>query len=536
MIEVKFSPAACEISGYASVWHGAPDAVGDLVSPGAFTTSIARALPEMKREHAGPAIGRWTSAEEDSTGLKLSGVVTDPQTIADLRQGRIDGLSIGFVEKKSSTNAAGNRVLQVVDLHEVSLVKRPAKNSTRVLSIKSFKSCSTRKVSKMATTNETTACADNCDPAEDAATDDRISALESGLADHEKRLSSIEAGVNKSVKSLDAIQTMLRRPGAASVPASVETKSAEIETKAFSAYLRHGRETMEVAEVKSMRIADSSQGGYLAPVELYNQIEKNLVLNSPIRSIAKVANTGAFSVVLPARTSAPTMHWVGETETRTAAQSAYGQLEFPIWEMAGFVDVSQQLLEDSQFPIETEIATDIAAELARLEGNSFVTGTGVKQPLGFLNAGLTSVNSGSASTLTAPGIISLFHALPAQYRNVGTWVMSSDTLGVVRGLKDPATGTYLLMTSGLGNAPVSTILGRPVIEASSADMPAVGAGNYPICFGDWSAFRIFDRVGLSILRDNLTQATNGLVRFHIRKRLGAGVARTEALKLQKVSA
>ena len=46
---------------------------------------------------------------------------------------------------------------------------------------------------------------------------------------------------------------------------------------------------------------------------------------------------------------------------------------------------------------------------------------------------------------------------------------------------------------------------------------------------------IYDRVGISLLRDEYSVATSGLVRFHFRKRVGGGVTRAEAIKKLKIA-
>ncbi len=48
-------------------------------------------------------------------------------------------------------------------------------------------------------------------------------------------------------------------------------------------------------------------------------------------------------------------------------------------------------------------------------------------------------------------------------------------------------------------------------------------------------YRIFDRVALSVLRDPYSQATNGITRFHGRRRVGAGVARPAALRKLRIA-
>lgn len=96
-------------------------------------------------------------------------------------------------------------------------------------------------------------------------------------------------------------------------------------------------------------------------------------------------------------------------------------------------------------------------------------------------------------------------------------MMNRNTLVIIRTWKD-GNGRYLVLDPISEGAP-STLLGRPVVEMF--DMDDIGTGKFPVLFGDMSGYRIIDRVGLTTLRDPYTLATNGQVRFHARKRVGA---------------
>ena len=121
---------------------------------------------------------------------------------------------------------------------------------------------------------------------------------------------------------------------------------------------------------------------------------------------------------------------------------------------------------------------------------------------------------------------------PPAYRGNGAWMMNSTTVGAVRKLVT-STGAPLWVDS-LAAANPPTILGRPVIEA--IDMPDIAANAFPVVFGDFnSAYRIYDRVSLTLLRDPFTQATNGLVRFHARRRVGGDVVLAEAIRKLKIA-
>lgn len=92
----------------------------------------------------------------------------------------------------------------------------------------------------------------------------------------------------------------------------------------------------------------------------------------------------------------------------------------------------------------------------------------------------------------------------------------------------------MVAMAGLNNTPVTTLLGRPIVE--TPEMPDIANNAYPVAFGDFSqGYRVFDRVSLSILRDPYSQATNGMTRFHGRRRVAGGVGKAEAIRKLKIA-
>ncbi|MEI7606864.1 MAG: phage major capsid protein [Rhodospirillaceae bacterium] len=505
-LEVKFDASTATIIGYASVFGSVPDSGNDIVSPGAFSCADQ---PQMLREHkTGAVVGRWSSVSEDEIGLKVVGSVSDASTIADLRSGKLDGLSIGYVATKSRKDKSGRRLLDKVNLREISLVKRPMNNRTRVLSVKSAPAAKENSMLDY----------ESAGTADDSTT--------------ETKSVDIAAALAAVTTRLDKLETVSRRPGAAG---GVETKSADLETKAFAGFIRHGRESLDYHEVKSLRVSDDTAGGYLAPEQFVNELLRNLVLVSPVRSIARVSTTSAGNVILPKRTSTLTASWVGETDTRAASQAAYGQAQYPVAELACYTDVSNSLLEDAAFDIASELAFDFSEQFGKTEGAAFVNGDGVLKPRGFMtDTSITSVNSGDAAKITADSLLSLYHALPTFYSANAVWGMNRTTLGAIRTLKDK-NDRYILSFDGMPNAPAMTILGRPVVELP--DMQDVAGGTYPVIFGDFmQGYRIFDRVSLAVLRDPYSVQTSGQVRFHARRRVAGGVSKSEAFRTLKISA
>jgi HK97 family phage major capsid protein len=329
---------------------------------------------------------------------------------------------------------------------------------------------------------------------------------------------------------LDAIDVRTQRPGGTAERPNAE---AELQRRAFTGFLRYGPERLAADEARSLIVGDDTRGGYLAPPEFVAEVVKGIVEVSPVRQAARVGNTSSGSVILPKRTGRPTAVWVGEEEDRPETASTYGRVEIPVHEMACYVDVSLRLLEDAAVNVDAEVSADLSQEFGRLEGSAFISGDGVKKPLGFMvDSGVTYFANGHASALQADALIGLVYSLPAYYRNRGAWMMNGGTLTIVRKLKD-GQNNYLWQPSYQAGQP-ETLLGRPVIEA--IDMDDVGANKFPIAFGDFSsAFRIYDRVSLSVMRDPYSVATKGLVRFHARRRVGGGVVLGEAIKTLKIA-
>jgi HK97 family phage major capsid protein len=347
-----------------------------------------------------------------------------------------------------------------------------------------------------------------------------------------RRLDATERNAKAATDAADRIEVALNRlpldarggqPGAASTP----------ETKAFGAFIRRGREALDLDEVKSLRVSDDTAGGYLAPEQFVAEVIKNVVQFSPVRAAARVGSTAAGSVRIPKRTGTPTAGWVSEIGSRPATQPAYGQVEIPVNEAACYVDVSNQLLEDSAVDIYSELSMDLAEEFGRLEGYAFVLGDGVGKPEGLMAADAVQYTpTGSASDVTSDSLITALYALAPFYRGRAAWMMNGTSLAAVRKMKDER-GNYL-WAPGLAPGQPETLLGRPVVEA--VDMPDIGAGAFPIVVGDFQqAYRIYDRVQLGIIRDPYSVATTGLTRFHARRRVGGGVVKAEAIRKLKVA-
>ncbi len=228
------------------------------------------------------------------------------------------------------------------------------------------------------------------------------------------------------------------------------------------------------AEYKAMSVGNDTTGGYLAPAEYVRDILKTVTEISPARQLARVRTTGNKSILLPKRTGQFAALWTAENATRTETTGlTYGMLEIFTHELYAMIDISEQNLEDSAFNLGAEIAFEATEQFAVAEGAAFVSGNGVGKPEGFMtNASVSSVNSGSASAITADGLLSLKHSLKTAYARNATWALNRTTLGAVRRLKTATSGEYVWQ-SGLAIGKPNTIDGDPYVEVP--DMPSEAA-------------------------------------------------------------
>jgi HK97 family phage major capsid protein len=328
---------------------------------------------------------------------------------------------------------------------------------------------------------------------------------------------------------LDRIETRLARP---SVQIRNVPDDAELERKAFNSFLRRGWDGMEDLERKVLSAgvggSPSADGFALVPQNFLAEILKNLVQLSPMRQVARVQQvSGGGPVLIPRRLSTLSAAWVEELAQHATSEPTYDQVSVGLFEMRVTSEISNQLLEDAAFDMSAELARDFAEQFAFLEGQAFVSGTGVGQPQGFLTSANFAVTT---VVLNSDNMIDLFHSVATPYANAGAWLMNRFTMGQVRKLK-ASSGEYLWAESIAVDDP-PRILGRPVVEMPAMPNPGSGSpATASVAFGDWSqAYRIFDRTNLEVLRDPYTRARNSIVAFHARRRVGGSLVKAEAVR------
>ncbi|MEY8236468.1 phage major capsid protein [Lachnospiraceae bacterium 66-29] len=280
----------------------------------------------------------------------------------------------------------------------------------------------------------------------------------------------------------------------------------------------------------ALKVGTDSEGGYLVPDEYERTLVEALEEENIFRQMAKVIKTSSGDRKIPVVASKGTASWIDEEGAIPESDDAFGQVSIGAYKLGTMIKVSEELLNDSVFDLQSYISREFARRIGAREEEAFFNGDGKGKPLGVLAAAggaETGAIAASATAVTADELMDLFYSLKAPYRRKSVWVLNDSTIKAIRKLKDN-NGQYLWQPSLAAGTP-DMILGRPI--KTSAYMPAMAAGAKTIAFGDFSYYWIADRQGRSFKRLNELFAATGQVGFLATQRVDGKLILAEAVKV-----
>lgn len=340
------------------------------------------------------------------------------------------------------------------------------------------------------------------------------------------------------MERLEAMDSELSRPMNAPItekPARTREmdektgRASDAYKKAFWNQLRRKNEmTPELRN--ALEVGADSEGGYLVPDEFENTLVQGLTQNGVIRANAHVITTSSGLHKIPIVASHGSAAWIDEEGAYTESDEVFGQVQLDAHKVGTVIKVSEELLNDSAFNLESYISSEFSRRIGDKEEQAFLVGNGTAKPTGILNAtggGTVGVTAASATAITADELVDLYYALGAPYRKNAVWILNDATIKLIRKLKT-GDGQYLWQP-GIKDGELNTILGRPYF--TSPYMPTAAAGAKTIIFGDLSYYWIGDRQGITFKRLNELYAGNGQVGFMASKRLDGKTVLAEAIQI-----
>eukprot|EP00752_Nemacystus_decipiens_P019153 g17209.t1 len=375
---------------------------------------------------------------------------------------------------------------------------------------------------------------------------------------HDKldRINAFMADAQETIDKQAAEIAALKANGAGSVEESLETEVQAQYRGDFFAWVQDGEnETSIKASQRNPEImADASvgtdaDGGFTAPVEWDRTITKKRVDISPMRRYASSQNVTGQGFRRLYSIGGTSSGWVGETGARPKTNtSQLNDYAFSFGEIYANPAATAQILDDSEINFVAWLAEEVNTEVAKQEGTAYVSGDGVNKPKGFLNyttaleaaldpslrhplGPIAEVNSGAISDLTLEGIIDLIYDLPED-RSLGALVFANrKTWARVRKFKD-TTGQFIWQPPVAAGQP-ATVFGAPAVELSG--MPDIAANALSMAYGNMAqTYRIFDRLGMRVLRDPYTNKP--YIMFYTTMRVGGGLWNPEWMRYHKIAA
>lgn len=196
------------------------------------------------------------------------------------------------------------------------------------------------------------------------------------------------------------------RPEPTKAEAKVEEKTgraSDAYKNAFWAQAR-SRNGMTYEVRNALQEGTDSEGGYLVPDEYEHTLIQALNESNIIRSRARVITTSNGLHKIPVVASHGSAAWMEEEDAYTESDEAFTQVNLDAHKVGTLIKVSEELLQDSAFDLESYIRSEFSRRIGDKEEDAFLNGNGTHKPTGILNAtggAQVGVTAASATAITA---------------------------------------------------------------------------------------------------------------------------------------
>ena len=311
-------------------------------------------------------------------------------------------------------------------------------------------------------------------------------------------------------------------------PYVMSTQSEEKKGRASDAYKKAMLTAMrtnfrQISDVLSEGV--DADGGYLVPIEYDRRLIDVLEEENIMRSLAtKITTSGEHKINIAA--TKPAAAWIEEGGALTFGDATFDQTFLDAFKLHVAIKVTEELLYDNAFNLESYIITQFGKALANAEEDAFLNGSGAGKPTGIFDStkGGHVVNTLTAA-IKSDDMLDLVYGLERPYRKNASFIMNDATLAQLRKLKDN-NGAYIWQPSYQADES-DRILGYTVHTSAYAPADA-------IAFGDYSYYNIGDRGSRSFKQLNELFAGNGMIGFVAKERVDGKLILPEAVQILKL--
>src|SRR5699024_6759607 len=128
----------------------------------------------------------------------------------------------------------------------------------------------------------------------------------------------------------------------------------------------------------------------------------------------KVIQTSSGDRKIPVVATKVTASWIDDEGAYTESDDSFGPVSIAAYKLGTMIKVSEELVNDSVFDLESYISREFARRIGAKEEEAFFTGDGSGKPLGILassGGAETGITAASATAITADELIDLFYSL-----------------------------------------------------------------------------------------------------------------------------
>lgn len=247
-----------------------------------------------------------------------------------------------------------------------------------------------------------------------------------------------------------------------------------------------------------------ADGGFLIPEYLRSELLRVALEKALVRGRARVVPMETLTVPFPMIDTTSnasniyggvTAYWTEEAASLTDSSPTFGRVKLEAKKLTAYSEIPNELFADSIISLQMFINEIFPEAIAWFEDVAFIRGSGVGEPLGFLNSTATvTVNKEAgqpSGTLVWENIVKMYARMLPSSLDSAVWIAHIDTFPelATMALSIGTAGSAIWLNNGVGPAPMS-ILGRPVVFTEKVN--SLGTQG-DINFVDLSYYLIGDR-------------------------------------------
>lgn len=287
-------------------------------------------------------------------------------------------------------------------------------------------------------------------------------------------------------------------------------------------------------QAKTIRTDSNAEGGWYVPEPLVIRLMDEMDEISDVRPFISTERTAAKSSSVVASTKTPEAYYEGEAEEDEEDGINLRAETLTNYRLGLTIPTTQDALMASAQPLEDIIFRKGKKGIMKKENRMYIVGNTPKVPEGMLANAEVLANAFESSTIGAidwKDMLRITGQLVSGYAPM--FAMNRRTLAELRVQVDDA-GNPVFQIDMRGAAP-NTIAGHNY--AIWPDMPDIGAGTYPVMFGDFAeAYLATDWTEITVIRDPYSKKRKQVVEFTMAKWGTGQVVMPEAIIPLKIKA